>query len=208
MFVSIYESDSSDSTPASLALLAYLLTSLSIPHSIPSSSPSPSPSPSPSAHPTPRIEHLTAVRNAALSPLFSLPPPPFHRLLFLNDVLFCAEDALHLLSLAHHTRADLACGLDFDDPQRTHTPRFYDTWVMRGRRGGRVGKDWPYFAENEGGREVREGRVVDAFCCWNGMAVLDARLVWEFDLHFRAHDKGVDGEEGEGMGGRRGRGCV
>ena len=190
VFVSIYESDSSDTTAASLDLFDLLLTSLSIPHLV-------------SAHnrlppPTSRIDHLTTVRNFALAPFTSLASsssaPPYDFILFLNDVLFCAEDAIRLLSLSQVTGAQMVCGLDFDEWGGRGKASFYDSWVMRDRAGGKVSKAWPFLREEFGGREVRGGLPLPAFCCWNGLVVMTAREWWEWDLQFRAHD---DVEEGK-----------
>ena len=62
-----------------------------------------------------RIEHLARMRNAALGPMLRTPgggPPAWRadRLVFVNDVFFCARDVLRLL---RHAGADLACGMDF-----------------------------------------------------------------------------------------------
>ena len=76
-----------------------------------------------------RIEFLAKVRNAALEPLWIDRPKtessnsswfgarssqeklwPADKVLFFNDVYFCARDVIRLL--LH--KADMACGMDFD----------------------------------------------------------------------------------------------
>ena len=191
--LSIYESDSSDSTAALLDVFAFFLRSLSVPHTL-------------STHAqlqrasAYRIDHLAAVRNLAIAPLTRMSvastSPPFDRVVFLNDVVFCAEDVLRLLWLSAAANASMVCGLDYDDVNR-RGPQLYDTWVARGTRGRRPTKAWPYFAEEDGGREVRLGALASVFCCWNGLVVMDAREWWEYGLSFRAHDEEGRGERCE-----------
>jgi hypothetical protein len=62
-----------------------------------------------------RIEHLAHMRNLAAAPTIggqdgSAPRWPAQRLVFINDVYFCARDVLRLLQ---HESADLACAMDF-----------------------------------------------------------------------------------------------
>lgn len=104
-FVSMYESGSSDGTPHLLHLFADVLEELDVPNEI-------------VANGTltrtknqPRIDFLAQVRNKALEPLLKQATKGyfFDRVLFINDVYFCAGD-LHRV-LLHD--ADIACGMDF-----------------------------------------------------------------------------------------------
>ena len=64
---------------------------------------------------------------------------PATRVLFLNDVFFCASDALRLLAHVDPSagpeegRVDLSCGLDFDRPRLQDAPldEQIDLWVSR-----------------------------------------------------------------------------
>jgi hypothetical protein len=57
----------------------------------------------------------TQMRNAVLAPLLSTPQHPggypADRIIWLNDVWFCAQDVWRM---AQYKSADMACGLDFD----------------------------------------------------------------------------------------------
>jgi hypothetical protein len=52
---------------------------------------------------------------------------PFDRVIFFNDIYFCAEDAARLLS---HSPAHLVSGIDivYDDAE-TNRLKIYDGWV-------------------------------------------------------------------------------
>lgn len=52
----------------------------------------------------------------------SAPLWPAERVVFLNDVYFCAQDVIRLL----RHRADIACGMDFDRLKLQDTP-----WAVR-----------------------------------------------------------------------------
>jgi alpha-1,3-mannosyltransferase len=120
VYVSIYESDSTDATGHYLEEFKQLLTHRDIDHSIVNGGKS---DPS-AAH---RIQHLANVRNHALEPLTRL-KQQFDKIIFMNDVLFCADDVLALIAYAQLHGSDLTCGLDFDNQGGIG---FYDTWVAR-----------------------------------------------------------------------------
>lgn len=70
-----------------------------------------------------RISFLSSVRNALLPPATPASQPADGRpliavddVLFINDVFFCARDALRLV----HLDADLACGLDYQKMEGQH----------------------------------------------------------------------------------------
>lgn len=118
-FVSVYESNSKDSTPELLREFGQRLDEKGVPHRIASdvterwwpygSSPE-------------RISFLADARNKAMLPLQSaseevrLPDyDSYTKVLFLNDVLFTWEAAVRLLATKHDDDPDydLACGMDF-----------------------------------------------------------------------------------------------
>jgi alpha-1,3-mannosyltransferase len=103
VFVSIYESDSSDGTPQYLQALERLLAACAIPHQVTASGPLVR------AAGEDRIAFLAKVRNAVLQPLVHGAFRAEH-VAFINDVFFCAED---IERLAAHD-ADIACGMDFE----------------------------------------------------------------------------------------------
>lgn len=118
-FVSIYESNSKDSTPALLQDFAKRLDERGVANRILSDTTErwwPYPT-SPE-----RINFLAAARNKAMAPLQSpsadvrLPDyDSYTKVLFLNDVLFTWEAAVRLLGTEYDGDGDydLACGMDF-----------------------------------------------------------------------------------------------
>ncbi len=110
VFVSVYESGSTDSTVATLLETGRLLRELGVGHWI--------------AHGDlvlnktheHRIDFLAKVRRAAIIPLrhyYATAQHKFDRVIFMNDIVCCASDVLELLWQAHHQRADMTCGSDF-----------------------------------------------------------------------------------------------
>ena len=73
----------------------------------------------------PRIQYLARLRNAALQPLYdsalnsSATRPD--KVIFINDVLFCANDVLRLVA----QDADMICGLDLYQAPGKDTWQFY-----------------------------------------------------------------------------------
>jgi hypothetical protein len=91
VFVSIYESGSTDGTAVALEQFAFVLSHFQIPYKIVTG-----------GRWTrqaikPRIEHLAKIRNAVLQPLYDQPRNTYTQIIFLNDILFCVEDVLTLI---------------------------------------------------------------------------------------------------------------
>lgn len=112
--VSVYESGSSDLTPYWLTLLRMLLLPLRVPQNITTMGHLKA-----SPH-MDRISLMAALRNAVLDPFITRYPasapsaaalqqfvPDY--IVFVNDVYFCAADALRLTMY----KADISCGMDF-----------------------------------------------------------------------------------------------
>lgn len=91
VFVSIYESGSTDGTAAALEQFNFVLNYFEVPHKIVTR-----------GRWTreaikPRIQHLAKIRNAVLQPLYDQPYNTYTQIIFLNDILFCVEDVLTLI---------------------------------------------------------------------------------------------------------------
>lgn len=71
--------------------------------------------------------HINTVRNAAMQPLYDAPPQTYEKVLFLNDVFFCAHDMAELLYQSDLQQSDMTCGLDYDYTDQGLG--FYDTYV-------------------------------------------------------------------------------
>ncbi|BDA47686.1 probable alpha-1,3-mannosyltransferase CMT1 [Coccomyxa sp. Obi] len=199
-FVSIYESGSRDGTGAWLNLFEALLRILEVPHHIETGG---------IERPVgmDRIYHLAHMRNLATTKMRQglkgeLPQWHADRLVFINDVYFCARDAVRLLQ---HVSADLACSMDFlqwKDPPSTVDVypygvdgpplsvvtdptqlQFYDVWVARDVEGKPLSNTQPYVQHGYSLGRLRQGLPFPVSCCWNGMLSINAepfRLGYEF----------------------------
>lgn len=132
-----------------------------------------------------RIPYLAGMRNRLLEPLES---DSFDYVLFLNDVVFVAEDAITLLA-SRGMDYDAVCGLDFYWSVRDFLPRrallfwrlsrwhaqFYDFFATRMTSGLALGSGYyPYTEMTEEQALVRNDQPFPVFSCWNGMAAFRA----------------------------------
>ena len=133
-----------------------------------------------------RIDMLAKVRNQALQPLIDL-STRFHKVLYINDVVFRPIDATNLLFSTHadtdgRTRYRAACAVDFINPFK-----FYDTYASRDLEGYSMGIPfYPWFS-NAGGAESRhdvlqQTDAVRVRSCWGGMVAFDAKVFQPSDL--------------------------
>ncbi|KAI5855458.1 cryptococcal mannosyltransferase 1-domain-containing protein [Tricharina praecox] len=136
-----------------------------------------------------RIPYLARLRNLVLSPLqdpaITNATHSFSRILFLNDVVFTAADALTLLNTRDGNYA-AACALDF-----RYAREFYDTFALRDSKGRpAVSQRWPYFGAGLSRRLLAAGAPeVPVSSCWNGMVAFDARpFLGAGGLRFRGVD--------------------
>ncbi|KAF9879098.1 polysaccharide export protein [Colletotrichum karsti] len=120
-----------------------------------------------------RIPFLAGLRNRTLRDLWRLSAEGevFDKVLFLNDVVFRAEDVLALLDTNRGQYA-AACSLDFSEP-----PYYYDTFALRDSEGSaHLMQTWPYFRSRRS-REALVDRYSDAVpvrSCWNGIVAMAA----------------------------------
>ncbi|KAL0019036.1 hypothetical protein WJX77_006792 [Trebouxia sp. C0004] len=261
IFVSVYESGSTDSTGIWLRLLAKLLRLLEVPHHIETGGVTRQDNEQ-------RIDFLARVRNKALEPLHwhqnysingsdhishgqsssSSSHTYLHsnirssssssseandnssnsssngagntatttdydgdqfvfkadKVVFLNDVYFCAQ---HIHRLLAHEEANLACGLDYCQISTAkHIPkalrkgmwglqplflRFYDTWVARDAEGSIFSRAFNNpVGDAYGTHRMHQGLAFPVTCCWNGLAVFDAAPIQQSGLMFRSAQHG------------------
>ncbi|KAL2888562.1 glycosyltransferase family 69 protein [Ceratocystis lukuohia] len=119
-----------------------------------------------------RIPFLAKLRNRTLRDLETLHKQGVHfdKILFLNDVVFTAEDALRLLDTNEGVFA-AACSLDFSKP-----PQYYDTFALRDSDGkAHLMPTWPYFqsAASRNAMLLNEA-AVPVKSCWNGIVAMAA----------------------------------
>jgi hypothetical protein len=132
---------------------------------------------------TKRIAYLSQVRNRALAALDA----SFDRILFLNDVIFSANDAIRLLS-TNGGSYRAACAVDFINPFK-----MYDTFATRDLEGYSMGVPiFPWFT-GEGSAESRQDvldgkEAVRVRSCWGGMVAFEAK--WFYPKEDEHHSWG------------------
>ncbi|ORY35322.1 cryptococcal mannosyltransferase 1-domain-containing protein [Naematelia encephala] len=174
VFVSIFESNSVDSTKPLLSTLNDSLSNLNVNHRIITNDDEARHWPYPQSRE--RIEYLANARNKAMEPLQS--PDPTVRLenwneyttvVFLNDAWFSWEDVVRLIATETEDGGDydLACGMDFG--WLTERVGLYDTWVARDICGTPLRPFFPYVKDPVSARKVRDEQPFAVSACWNGM---------------------------------------
>ncbi|KAF3315728.1 hypothetical protein TWF173_003295 [Orbilia oligospora] len=119
-----------------------------------------------------RIPMLAKLRNRLLEPLEELQRQGkgnFDRILFMNDVVFTAEDVITLLR-TRDGNYSAACSVDFNKPQY-----YYDTFALRDIYGQEAASQrFPFFASGESRNAMMRGDPVPVQSCWNGIVAFDA----------------------------------
>lgn len=92
----------------------------------------------------------------------------YDRVLWINDVLWCAQDMVRLL---RHD-ADVACGLDLEDEGLG--PAFYDIWVAKDVDGSMLLKKPPYSLDPASSARASQGLPFPVLACWNGAVAMPA----------------------------------
>lgn len=203
--VSLHESGSSDDSASLLVSLRDELNRIGIPNTIMTSlaeNRQKFEESHDSWQHTSRITFLAYLRNEALAPMFSS-GVKYDRVLYLNDVLFCAEDAAQLILDNSH----MTSGFDiYSEEQRmtNHLLHVYDIWVMRDLDGGapfaneltaktghmRVSTDPPFFESSDTQSKIDKGQPFEVQCNWGGMVAIDASIFQEHHIKFRANVPG------------------
>ncbi|KAF7979232.1 hypothetical protein HWV62_43196 [Athelia sp. TMB] len=188
VFVSVLENGSRDRTPDMLALLAGLLDAHGAAYRIEVRGPEAAVDKSGGR----RIIELARLRNEVMQPLYdgsaarAAGVASFGRVLFMNDIVFCAADMLEILHEHENQGADMTCALDWG----SHI--VYDRWVLR-TMSGNPSYAQPdllaYFADTppdpnpvpqplpaDPAARARLARLApfQVFSCWNGAAVMRA----------------------------------
>lgn len=149
-----------------------------------------------------RIDALARLRNQALKPLVDSERSLYSRdaiVLFLNDIILCADDILELLHQHVVQSADMTCAMDWN--KKDGRILFYDAWIARGMSGDTFfeipqSSEWT-FASNLFWNDRLSKQKLEAkepfqvYACWNGMAVFHAKPVLDGEVHFR---HSVEGE--------------
>ncbi|KAI9013760.1 cryptococcal mannosyltransferase 1-domain-containing protein [Phycomyces nitens] len=171
VYVSIYENGSHDRTKAMLNKYDQYLNLLQIPHRIVTN-------PAEKDKDARRLVALAGLRNNVLEPLVDQDPKP-DKILFLNDIIFQASDAIALLE-TNGGDYDAMCAMDFFG-------EFYDTFATRDADEGWVGSgNYPYFSHKPSRKLLYEESPIPVYSCWNGMIALNAKPFIENKISFRA----------------------
>jgi len=182
LFVSIYESGSTDSTSTLLQSLEGHLNHLGVPHRIVLGGLE-------RGHRN-RIDFIADIRNRALEPLHNA-SFKYDYVLWLNDVFFCADGVAQMAFNALPTvenglGADAVCGMDFvlyREKTYSHCD-FYDIWVSHDMRG----RNFRPNGQRAGGEQhntLWHHSPFQVFSCWNGMVIFNADLFQERLVRFR-----------------------
>ncbi|WWC86000.1 uncharacterized protein L201_000871 [Kwoniella dendrophila CBS 6074] len=169
VFISIYESNSHDSTKKMLSNLNSTLAEMGVGKSIITEQDDKhwwpySTSPE-------RIGYLANARNKALLPIQSSDPlvrlgnyQDFTKIIFLNDVFFNYKSILNLIN-TNDGNYDQACALDFG------TSGLYDTWASRDICGIPLRPFWPYVKDQVTISKLQKEEPFEVSSCWNGAVV-------------------------------------
>ena len=111
------------------------------------------------------------VRNEALYPIMH--PAEyghFQKVLFINDIYFCADDLRELIYQSLRQQSDVTCATDFDVAEPPENPQlgFYDTWVARDVNGEAFNK-FPHdgFTKDPlSTLHLGAGLPFQVSCCW------------------------------------------
>lgn len=167
VFVSIYESHSTDQTKSMLSQLDADLAHLHVDRQIARDDGAARMNKSSPVQD--RIEFLANVRNLAMQPLAqSAHAHNFSHVLWINDIVFTPQDAVRLLN-TNNAHYDQACAMDFIGNG------FYDTWVTRDAQAQTLKRQWPYFKQPHDIDAMRQGTPFVVNSCWNGMSAFDAK---------------------------------
>mmetsp|Transcript_159536 Transcript_159536/g.291014 ORF Transcript_159536/g.291014 Transcript_159536/m.291014 type:complete len:484 (-) Transcript_159536:70-1521(-) len=192
-FVSIYESGSLDGTVGYLLNLDRHLKFLGVPSKIVTGGIV--------RDERQRIEFMADIRNKAMEPLRAS-PEAYDHVLWLNDVMFCADGVLQLLAHALPEKkggfgADAVCGMDyfwdeFGEVSGKHGEcLFYDRWISHDIAGNNFGNEKPFVRDTSdspgpGNDKLEAGEPFQVFSCWNGMVAFDAKIFQKQGLQFRS----------------------
>lgn len=182
LFVSVYESGSTDNTPYHLDNLREHLKFLNIPNQVVHGGVT--------RNGRQRIPFLADMRNRAMLPLQNA-KTIYDQVLWLSDSLFCADGVLQMLAHALPVGkgglgADAVCGMDFAFWQHDapNTCVFYDIWASHDMTGHNFRSQPPVVSVGE--KRLAEGKPFQVFSGWNAMVVFSADIFQKEHIMFRS----------------------
>ncbi|KAG2422765.1 hypothetical protein HXX76_015785 [Chlamydomonas incerta] len=175
VFVSVYESGSTDLSAFELIQFRLLLERARIPHEVVTRGITRMPT----EH---RIDFLAKVRNLSIKPLLT-GRREYDTVLFINDVYFCAQSALDVL-LMRAAGADMVCSADFYRNEKGELA-YYDIWVSRDLHGRKFRNSPPYIGLEESWQRFQARSPVPVYSCWGGMAAVAGSAFGAHGIRFR-----------------------
>ncbi|OMJ27111.1 Alpha-1,3-mannosyltransferase CMT1 [Smittium culicis] len=125
-----------------------------------------------------RIEYLAGLRNKALAPLFEETSLgyKYHKIIFINDIIFCKNDILELIYQSDLQKSDITVPIDVFVTGKPEHLEFRDTWVARDLNGKPIagGLD-NLISHKASAKRYNQGLPFQVQCGWNGAAVLNAK---------------------------------
>jgi hypothetical protein len=127
-----------------------------------------------------RITYLSFLRNEVLSDLYK--NHNFTKIIFLNDILFVAEDIINIIS-TKQDNYDMVCAFDYEGIG------LYDIWVSRDINGKVLSPLYPYFQDNKSINLLNKMEPIPVYTCWNGLVVFKSEPFYRHNITFRHSEK-------------------
>jgi alpha-1,3-mannosyltransferase len=144
-----------------------------------------------------RIVSLAKLRNQALIPYMASPETFSEKstIIFINDIVPCAEDILEILHQRQYQGADMSCAMDWT--YLSDTPTFYDVWISRGMSGDLffdipASGSWDnasnlLWNDTVSRQRFERHEPFQVFSCWNGLTAFTAEPILQQRIRFRAN---------------------
>lgn len=143
-----------------------------------------------------RTAILAELRNRALDPMLRAPSLfKLATIVFVNDLIRCADDLLEVLYQQAKLRADITCAINW-----IHNGiSYYDIWAAQGLGGDHLiespqdsstkSVQGLFWSDGRTQRRVTSHRPFQVYACWNGIATFNANIVLQENLRFQSADE-------------------
>ncbi|KAL4862931.1 hypothetical protein BDV12DRAFT_35413 [Aspergillus spectabilis] len=189
VYVSVYESGSSDGTKNALRELDEALDRVGVQRSITISDTSSEDEASRTPDGQRHTSYFTRLRNDSLRPLFDLRDAGtfFDRILFLSDVVFTRDDILSLLN-TNYGAYTAACSFDI-----LKSPSKLDAFALRDADGyEHVMQKWPFFRSSTSRDAMKSMLPVPVRSCWGEIVFMHTEAFYSTrPIRFRGVPDGL-----------------